>query len=40
MSTEQEHGGDRRAAKQLGVVTLGWLVFVFGISLLLILLLP
>ena len=39
MSTATTNG-DSVAAKQLGLVTLAWLVFIFGSSLLLILLLP
>jgi len=40
MSTATKNDGDRRAARQLGLVTLAWLVLTFGASLLLILLLP
>jgi hypothetical protein len=40
MSTANTAETDRRAARQLGLVTLAWLVFVLSSSLVLILLLP
>jgi len=40
MSTAESLDGDRYRAKQLGLVTLAWLVFVFGSSLVMVLFLP
>jgi|GEM_PF-1761820 hypothetical protein len=40
MSTAESLQNDRDAAKQLGLVTLAWLVFVFGSSLLMVLFIP
>lgn len=40
MPTTNLNDGDRRAARQLGLVTLAWLALIFSASLLLILLLP
>ena len=40
MGTTNTNNGDEQALKQLTLVTLGWLVFIFGSSLLLLLFLP
>lgn len=40
MTTATKNDGDRRAAKQLGLITLGWLVLISVASLAMILMLP